>query len=189
MRSPDQWIGADVARRRELWGAMGDNWWASVQSVLDEIVPRVVAGDRLLFAGNGGSAADAQHLAAEYIGDGVSALALTTDTSVLTAVANDFGYEDVFAAQLRAFARPSDVLVMHSTSGDSANLIKAEITARDSGITTVGLVAGKGGRLAQCVDHPILVPTADTQLAQEVHLALGHIMWQRVRAQRNGGGK
>jgi len=156
-------------------------WWSDVQPVLDHLVARVVGGDRLLFAGNGGSAADAQHLAAEYIGVGLPAMALTTDTSVLTALANDFGYDQVIARQLDAVGRAGDVLILHSTSGESANLIRAIEVAWSMEITTVAVVARGGGRMARAADFAIVVPTDDTQLAQEIHLAVGHVLWGQVR--------
>ena len=126
-----------------------------------------------MFCGNGGSAADAQHLAAEYVvrlawsRPALPALALTTDTSVLTACANDRGYDEVFARQVAALGRPGDLLVIHSTSGDSANLIKATSQARQRGMTIVGLLAGGGGQLNSLVDVAVLLPTERVSRAQE----------------------
>ncbi len=142
----------------------------------------VEAGGRLLFCGNGGSAADAQHLAAEYVvrleanRRPLPALALTTDTSVLTASANDLGYRQVFARQVEALGRPGDLLVLHSTSGESENLIRAAGVATRAGLYTVALLARGGGRLRSMVDVAIVVPTARTSRAQEIHLAIGHIV-------------
>ena len=132
----------------------------------------VEAGGRLLFCGNGGSAADAQHLAAEYVvrlerkRGPLAALALTTDTSVLTASANDLGYEQVFARQVEALGRPGDLLVLHSTSGESENLIRAAGTATRAGLFTVALLARGGGRLRSMVDVAIVVPTDRPSRAQ-----------------------
>lgn len=139
-------------------------------------------GRTLLFCGNGGSAADAQHLAAEYVvrfqreRRPVSAIALTTDTSVLTASGNDYGFDEVFARQVRALGRPGDLLVLHSTSGESENLLRAASAATDTGIETIGLLARGGGRLRTLVDLAVVVPTDSTARAQEMHLFIGHIV-------------
>ncbi len=148
---------------------------------------------RLLFCGNGGSAADAQHLAAEYVVRGsidrpaLPAVALTTDASVLTACANDFAYEDVFARQVEALGRPGDLLVMHSTSGDSPNLLRAASTARKIGVRTVAVLARGGGRLRELVDTAVVVPTNEVARAQEIHLAVGHIVCRYVDAHLKSG--
>ncbi len=150
-------------------------------------------GGTLLFAGNGGSAADAQHLAAEYVvrfrreRRGLPALALTVDTSVLTAGANDFGYETVFARQVEAVGSPGDLLFLHSTSGESENLIVAADAAREKGIRTVGILARDGGRLRQRVDRAVVVPTDSTARAQEIHLAIGHVVCELVDREMAGG--
>ena len=142
----------------------------------------IESGSKLLFCGNGGSAADAQHLAAEYVvrlardRRTLPALALTTDTSVLTASANDLGYDEVFARQVEALGRPGDLLVLHSTSGDSENLIRAAGVASRAGLSTVGVLARGGGRLRPMVDVAIVVPTERGSRAQEIHLAIGHIV-------------
>jgi D-sedoheptulose 7-phosphate isomerase len=141
---------------------------------------------RVFFCGNGGSAADAQHLAAEYTvrfrraRRALPAIALTTDTSVLTAAANDFGFEHVFARQIQAHGRKGDVLFLHSTSGESENLLRAAEAARAAGMVTVGLLAKGGGRLRVLVDHALIVPTDHTAHAQEVQLAIGHAICEMV---------
>lgn len=143
-------------------------------------------GQKLLFCGNGGSAADAQHLAAEYVvrmsrdRRALPAVALTTDSSVITACANDRGYEEVFARQVEALARPGDLLVLHSTSGNSPNLIRAARTAAGAGVRTVGVLAGDGGRLGPLVDIAVVLPTRSVSRAQEVQLAVGHIVCSHV---------
>lgn len=156
---------------------------------LSELVLETVrAGGTLLFCGNGGSAADAQHLAAEYVvrfareRRPIAAIALTTDTSLLTAAANDYGYDTVFARQITALGRAGDLLVMHSTSGESDNLIRAAASARAKGIATVALLAKGGGRLRSEVDLALVVPTDSTARAQEVHLTIGHIVCDIVEA-------
>jgi D-sedoheptulose 7-phosphate isomerase len=141
---------------------------------------------RLFFCGNGGSAADAQHLATEYTvrfrraRRGLPAIALTTDTSVLTAAANDFGFEHVFARQIQAHGRKGDVLFLHSTSGESENLLRAAEAARAAGMVTVALLARGGGRLRVLVDHALILPTDHTAHAQELQLAIGHAICEMV---------
>jgi D-sedoheptulose 7-phosphate isomerase len=143
-------------------------------------------GGRLFFCGNGGSAADAQHLAAEYVvrfdrdREALPAIALTTDTSILTAGGNDFGFDAIFSRQVEALASEGDVLFLHSTSGESENLLRAAEAARGLGVTTVAFLAKGGGRLAGMVDRSIVVPTGSTARAQEIHLALGHAVCELV---------
>ncbi len=151
---------------------------------LERIAERVAAaldgGGKVMFCGNGGSAADAQHLATEYVVRFQSnrrhlpALALTTDTSLLTAAANDYGFEHVFARQIEALGLPGDLLFLHSTSGNSPNLLVAARAARRRDIVTVAMLAGDGGSLRHEVDHAFIVPTEHGAHAQELHLAIGH---------------
>lgn len=170
----------------ELAARVAGSLAGQVEEVASMAVATLRAGGRLLFAGNGGSAADAQHLAAEYVvrfrraRRGLPAMALTVDTSVLTAGANDFGYETVFARQVEALARPGDLLFLHSTSGESENLVRAAEAAREKGVRTVAMLAGDGGRLRQRVDRAVIVPTDSTARAQELHLALGHVICETV---------
>lgn len=139
------------------------------------------AGGTLFFAGNGGSAADAQHIAAEYVvryragqTRAFRAVALTTDSSILTAAGNDFGFDRIFARQVEALARPGDVLVVHSTSGNSSNCVLAVEAARALGVTTIAFLGGDGGRLADLVDHSFVVADAPVNHVQEIHLAVQH---------------
>jgi len=144
------------------------------------------AGGKVLAFGNGGSAADAQHLAAELVGrflrdrPGLSAFALTTDTSVLTAVGNDMGYESVFRRQVEAHGRPGDVAVGITTSGRSPNVVQALERARELGLVTVGLTGNGGGRLAGRVDYLVDVPHRETARIQEVHAMVVHVLCQVV---------
>ena len=157
-----------------------------VAEVAELAADAVLAGHKLMFCGNGGSAADAQHLATEYVvrfrddRAALPALALTTDTSLLTAGANDFGFERVFARQVDALGEPGDVLFLHSTSGNSPNLVRAAEMARERGVRTVAMLAKGGGELAGMVDHALVLPTDDGAHAQELHLALGHIICEHV---------
>jgi len=156
------------------------------EEVARVILRTLEGGGRLFFCGNGGSAADAQHLAAEYVvrfsrnRRALPALALTTDTSILTAAGNDLGFEAVFARQVEALASRGDLLFLHSTSGESENLIRAAETGRKLGLTTVAFLAKGGGRLASIVDRALVVPTQSTARAQEIHLALGHAICELV---------
>lgn len=157
-----------------------------IQALADLVVETLRSGGTLLFCGNGGSAADAQHLAAEYVvrfhseRRGLAAHALTTDSSILTAAANDYGFQEVFARQVEALGRPGDLLVLHSTSGESGNLLKAAEAARAGGLRSAALLAKGGGRLKGMVDLAVVVPTASTARAQEMHLAIGHIVCASV---------
>ena len=141
----------------------------------------IAEGGKIMFCGNGGSAGDSQHLAAELVGKlmfnrpGMAGLALTVDTSALTAVGNDFGYEFVFSRQVEALGRPGDVLVGISTSGRSGNVVKAMEAARAQGIVTVAMTGAKRGPMADLAEHWIAVPHAETQKIQEGHIVLGHI--------------
>ncbi len=148
----------------------------------------LVSGGRLFFCGNGGSAADAQHLAAEYVvrfernRRGLSAMALTTDTAVLTAVGNDFGYEQIFARQIEALSSKGDLLILLSSSGLSTNLVTAAQQARTLDVRTIGLLGRGGGSLRDEVDLPIVVPTDSIARAQELHLLIGHAVCDVVDA-------
>jgi D-sedoheptulose 7-phosphate isomerase len=145
-------------------------------------------GGILYFCGNGGSAADAQHIAAEYVvryGNArkpLAAVALTTDTSILTAAGNDFGFEQVFARQVEALCRTGDLLTLHSTSGQSANLLAAARAARRTGVPTVAFLGKGGGALAALVDVSVIVPSNETNLIQLIHMALQHMIVESVEA-------
>lgn len=150
------------------------------------IINSLRAGGRVFLCGNGGSAADSQHLAAELVGrlrrerGAIPAVALTTDTSVLTSLANDYSFEIIFARQLEALARRGDVLIGISTSGNSLNVIRAFEKAKEKGIHTIALLGGNGGKLKPLADYPIVVPSSDTQRIQEGHITIGHIICDLV---------
>jgi D-sedoheptulose 7-phosphate isomerase len=139
-------------------------------------------GGKILFFGNGGSAADAQHLAAEFVNrflrqrGALAAIALTTDTSTLTSIGNDLGFDQVFARQVEALGRPGDVAVAISTSGSSPNVLRAVEAARRLGCITVALTGGTGGALAAAADEAFVVPSAETPRIQETHITLGHAL-------------
>lgn len=152
------------------------------------------AGGKVLFCGNGGSAADSQHLAAELVGKlmfdrpGLPAIALTTDTSALTAIGNDYGFDRVFARQVEALGRRGDVLVGISTSGNSPNVLAALQTGRDRGLVTVGLTGSGGGAFPPLCDHLVVVPAEETQKIQEGHILIGHVICALVESALYGRG-
>jgi D-sedoheptulose 7-phosphate isomerase len=147
----------------------------------ERTVRAIKSGRCVFFCGNGGSAADAQHLAAEFVGRfrlerlPLPSMALTTNTSLLTAIANDYGYDQVFSRQVHAFAKPSDILFGISTSGNSPNVVRAIQEARTLGVYTVGLTGRSGGKLKECADVLLNVPSDQTPRIQESHILLGHI--------------
>ena len=144
------------------------------------------AGNKLFFFGNGGSAADAQHLAAEFVNRYVMdrpplpAIALTTDTSILTSISNDFSFDEIFAKQLKALGREGDVAIGISTSGNSPNMIKAFEVAKEMRMKTVALTGNDGGALARMADISLLVSSTSTPRIQEVHILVGHILCEMV---------
>jgi D-sedoheptulose 7-phosphate isomerase len=176
-------IEASIAVKQRLLADEGLQRRAhAVAKVMAEASAR---GNRILFAGNGGSAADAQHLAAEFVSrfevdrPGLPALSLATDTSMITAIGNDYGYELLFRRQLEAQARPGDVFVGITTSGTSKNVLAAFSRCKDLGVTSVAL-CGQGGELENRVDHVLRVPSTNTARIQECHILLGHLMCAHV---------
>ncbi|RLP54958.1 MAG: SIS domain-containing protein [Ketobacter sp.] len=139
-------------------------------------------GGKVLLAGNGGSAADAQHIAGEFVSrfafdrPGLPAIALTTDTSILTAIGNDYGYENLFARQVQAHGQAGDLFLGYSTSGKSPNILSAFKEARERGLICVGLAGNRGGPMRELCDYLLEVPSSDTPKIQEGHLVLGHIL-------------
>ncbi|HWN19690.1 MAG TPA: SIS domain-containing protein [Gemmatimonadales bacterium] len=161
----------------------------TVAGVATRYVAVLRGGGTLYFCGNGGSAADAQHLAAEYVvryalnRRPLAAVALTTDTSILTAAGNDLGFEQIFARQVEALCTRRDLLILHSTSGQSPNLLAAARTARKGGVPTVAFLGKGGGALAGLVDETVIVPANETSLVQLIHLALQHLIVEAVEAE------
>jgi len=174
--------------RQQLYeGSVLRNLMADI--LLDQIVKAVYmitdcikSGGKIILFGNGGSAADAQHLAAEFVGrfklerKAIPAMALSTNTSSITAIANDYNYDLVFARQIEAFANEKDVIIGISTSGNSQNVIEGIIKAKDIGAKTIGLTGGNGGKIGGITDIPLIVPSSDTPRIQEAHIAIGHIL-------------
>ena len=161
-------------------------------AIVDDVAATFEAGGKLMFCGNGGSAADAQHLATEYVvrfrreGRALPAIALTTDTSLLTAAANDMGFAEVFARQVEALGRPGDLLFLHSTSGNSPNLLQAARSAKDAGVRTIALLARGGGPLRELVDRALVLPVDDGAHAQELQLAIGHAICDEMERRLRG---
>jgi D-sedoheptulose 7-phosphate isomerase len=160
---------------------------------IDLVADALKADRKILLFGNGGSAADAQHIAAEMVGrflgerKGMPAIALTTDTSALTAIANDYGYDAVFARQIEALGRPGDVAIAISTSGKSPNVINAADAARAAGLATIGLTGGDGGSLAARVDVNVCVSASRLSCRiQETHILIGHILCELVDRRLHG---
>jgi D-sedoheptulose 7-phosphate isomerase len=162
---------------------------AAVGQVAETCVEALRQGHKILFAGNGGSAADAQHLAGELVSrfaydrPGLPAFALTTDTSVLTAIGNDYGYERLFARQIEAVGSAGDVFFGLSTSGRSPNVLSALELAREKGIVTVGMTGRHGGQMPERCDYLLRVPSDSTPRIQEGHIAIGHAICQIIEAQ------
>jgi D-sedoheptulose 7-phosphate isomerase len=154
----------------------------AIETVARLCVDALRAGNKLLIAGNGGSAADAQHLAAEFVSrfyfdrPGLAAIALTTDTSALTAIGNDYGFERLFSRQVEALGRSGDVFIGISTSGNSPNVINALAECRARGVVTIGLTGQAGGKMAALCDHCLRMPSGETPKIQEGHIVVGHII-------------
>jgi D-sedoheptulose 7-phosphate isomerase len=170
----------------KLADAVADQLGPALEHALAMVRETVHGGGTLFFCGNGGSAADAQHIATEYVvrymrdRRAYPAVALTTDTSLLTAAANDFGFEAVFARQVEALAHAGDLLVIHSTSGNSPNVLAAAKAARAKGVRVLAFSARDGGELRSLADHSVIIPTPRTDRAQELHLCIEHLICELV---------
>ena len=170
----------------EVIKMVGDNLVSPVAECAQILIDALQAGHKILIMGNGGSAADAQHFAAEMVGrfllerKALPAIALTTDTSILTAVGNDYGFDDVFKRQVEALALPGDVLIGLSTSGNSKNIKRALEVGKDIGAITIGLLGRDGGEIASISDFNLTVPSTETPRIQEAHLVMIHILCDLV---------
>lgn len=173
-----------IAETQRIMGEMctDSGLLAGVEAAVAACVHCIRSGGKVLLAGNGGSAADAQHIAGEFVNrfafdrPGLAAVALTTDTSILTSIGNDYGHEKLFSRQIQALGRAGDVFIGYSTSGNSANVLQALETARETGLICIGFTGNRGGRMRQLCHHLLEVPSADTPKIQEGHLVLGHIV-------------
>lgn len=159
---------------------------AAARKTADVIIAALRGGHKVLIAGNGGSAADAQHMAAEIVGrykqdrPAYAAIALTTDTSALTAISNDYGFEWVFARQVEGLGRRGDVLLVLSTSGRSQSILKALRTARELGLATIGFTGSQGEAMGALCDDLLVAPSDDTPIIQQIHLAIGHAICEEI---------
>ena len=162
--------------------------------IVEAIVKALEDGGKVILFGNGGRAADAQHLAAELVGrfklerKGLPALALSTNTSTLTSVGNDYSFAKVFARQIEALGKQEDVAIGISTSGKARNVIEGILAAKAKGIFTIGLTGGKGGELDEVVDLTLIVPSLDTPRIQEAHITVGHLICQLVEEEMRDQG-
>lgn len=178
------YIALQISESQRVMSAISSD--QSLQDALAEAALACVAclraGGKVLLAGNGGSAADAQHIAGEFVSrfafdrPGLAAIALTTDTSILTAIGNDYGYEKLFSRQVQALGSKGDIFIGYSTSGRSPNVLRAFEEARSKGIVCVGFTGNKGGPMIELCDFLLAVPSAETPKIQEGHLVLGHIL-------------
>ena len=159
---------------------------SEILDAAQKIQGRLEAGGKLLLMGNGGSAGDAQHIAAELVGrfkkerKAIPALALTVDTSSLTALGNDYGFDTIFERQVEALANKNDTVIGISTSGNSENVVRAVNKANSIGAFTIGLLGNDGGKLKDAVNLPIIIPSNDTARIQEVHITIGHIICEII---------
>lgn len=182
-----QFIEAYCRRASAGFSAL-ESMAAEIEAAAGALSEALRPGSKVLLCGNGGSAADAQHIAAELMGRfkaerrALAAIALTTDTSALTAIANDYDFSDVFARQVEGLGRAGDVLIAISTSGNSENIIKAAKTAKARGLTVIAMTGVGGGALAALGDHALTVPSGETSHIQEMHIAVGHMMCALVES-------
>jgi D-sedoheptulose 7-phosphate isomerase len=187
--TPAEQARAALAGLAALASRVAEQHAADIARLAALYVDTLRGGGTLWFAGNGGSAADAQHVAAEYVvrygrdRRALAAVALTTDTSLLTACGNDLGFEAIFARQVEALARPGDLLVLHSTSGESANLARAAQAARSKGVRVVALLGRGGGAVRRLVDDSLVIPADESSHIQELQLAVEHVICAIVEAQ------
>ncbi len=180
----ENYIAAQISEAQRVMSAMLDD--IALQSCVEAAAQACIAslkqGGKILLAGNGGSAADAQHIAGEFVSrfafdrPGLPAIALTTDTSILTAIGNDYGYEKLFTRQIQALGNKGDVFIGYSTSGKSPNILNALQEARAKGLVCIGLMGNRGGPMRDFCDYSLEVPSSDTPKIQEGHLVLGHIL-------------
>jgi len=179
-------VEAALAEHAALMDRVAREMGPQIEALAEAVLATLREGGKVLLCGNGGSAADAQHLAAEFVvrlsheRQPLAAIALTADSSVLTAGGNDLGFGHVFERQVRALGRPGDLLVLLSTSGRSENLRLAAVAAREVGVRTAALLARGGGPLCGEVDLPLVVPTDSTARAQEAHITIGHVVCEIV---------
>lgn len=178
----EEYVRSCIRESAETFQKVAESLVGKLVIAADVIARSLQRGNKVLFFGNGGSAADAQHMAAEFVNrfmierPPLPAIALTTDTSILTSISNDYSFSEVFAKQIKALGARGDVAVAISTSGSSSNIIKGVKTAKKMGIYTIGLTSVKGEKLIELVDLPLPVPSQETPRIQEAHILIGHII-------------
>ena len=180
----ENYIAAQIHEAQRVMTAMhaDKGLYLTIQKAAEACVSCMNQKGKILLAGNGGSAADAQHIAGVFVSrfafdrPGLSAFALTTDTSILTAVGNDYGYEKLFSRQVQSHGKAGDFFIGYSTSGKSPNILKAFEEARSLGLITIGMTGNRGGPMRELCDYLLEVPSSDTPKIQEGHLVLGHIL-------------
>jgi D-sedoheptulose 7-phosphate isomerase len=176
----------EFAEHGRVWEQTRDVLRGPVAELVQACAAALREGKKLLLFGNGGSAADAQHIAAELTGRfrhnraPLAAIALTTDTSALTAIGNDFGFECLFSRQVQALGRPGDVAIGISTSGNSENVNRALVAAREGGLVAAGLCGGKGGRMREIASPVVMIPSSVTSRIQEMHILIGHLLCSSI---------
>lgn len=180
----NNYITTQIAEAERVMSAMlaDEVLLPTLQAAAESCISCLQQGGKIILAGNGGSAADAQHIAGEFVSrfgfdrPGLSAIALTTDSSVLTAIGNDYGYEKLFVRQLQSHGNKGDIFIGYSTSGKSPNILSAFEEARSRRLVCIGLTGNRGGRMRELCDYLLEVPSGDTPKIQEGHLVLGHIL-------------
>jgi D-sedoheptulose 7-phosphate isomerase len=190
----DRIFAAGVAALTAALQELGPAHWEPLYALAEAVDAAWDRGGKLLICGNGGSAADSQHIAAELVGrylqrhhrPAYAALALTTNASELTAIGNDYGFDQIFARQVEGLGRPGDVLLVISTSGNSPNCVRAVAAARRAGLAVFGFLGGDGGELAALVDAAIVAPSASTPEIQEIHITCGHLLCRLLEEWRDG---
>ncbi len=187
MTNQDKFLQQELQAHATLFAQL-QSMFPQVIAVANELRATIQRGGKVLIMGNGGSAADSQHIAAEIVGRykkerrGLPAIALTTDTSIITSIGNDYGYDYIFARQIEALCRPEDLVIGITTSGNSKNVVNAIIEANSIGATTVGLTGGTGGKLSQLCKLNLIMPSNDTPRIQEAHIFIGHSLCGMMEA-------
>jgi D-sedoheptulose 7-phosphate isomerase len=190
--NPVELVTRELEESARVKSVMAQSLANAIADAAQKILDAYREGKKVFLIGNGGSAADAQHIAAEMVGRfklerrALPAIALTTDTSVLTALANDYGYNAIFSRQLEALANDKDVLIAITTSGTSSNILTAVEAAREKGMFVIGLTGEKGGGLKETADLTIAVPSNDTPRIQEAHITIGHVICSIVERELFG---
>ena len=179
-------IKESLMESAELKRKVAETMAGDIQKAIDLISDAIKSGKKVLLMGNGGSAADTQHIAGELVGrfkkerKAIPAISLSTDTSILTAIGNDYGFEKVFERQIEALGNKGDVVIGISTSGNSENVYRAMKLAKEMGLKTIGLLGNDGGKIKELSDIPLIVPSKNTPRVQESHITIGHIICEGV---------